>query len=108
MSDVKIMRLSTGEDIIAKIIDKSVETTKLKQPFVIIPHQQGPGKPVQLMMTLYSPYANSEEIEIKTANIVSTVEPKREILASYQQNTSRIITPKADLITETTIPTLKK
>ena len=35
MSDVKIMRLSTGEDIIAKIIDKSVETTKLKQPFVI-------------------------------------------------------------------------
>jgi len=52
------MRLSTGEDIIAKIIDRSVETTKLKQPFVIIPHQQGPGKPVQLMMTLYSPYAD--------------------------------------------------
>jgi hypothetical protein len=108
MSDVKIMRLSTGEDIIAKIIDKSVETTKLKQPFVIIPHQQGPGKPVQLMMTLYSPYAKGEEIEIKTSNIISSVDPKDEILASYQQNTSRILTPKSNLITETSIPTLGK
>jgi len=49
-----------------------------------------------------------EEVEIKTANIVSTVNPKREILASYQQNTSRILTPRSDLITETNIPTLKK
>ena len=108
MSDVKIMRLSTGEDIIAKVIDKDTEKTKLNKAFVIIPHQQGPGKPVQLMMTLYSPYADSEEIEIKTTNIVSTVNPKREILASYQQNTSKILTPKAELITETSIPTLKK
>src|SRR5210317_2591205 len=109
MSDVKILRLSTGEDVIAKVTHNlETNTVTLKQPFVIIPHQQGPGKPVQLMMTLYSPYADSEEIEIKTANIVSIVNPKREILASYQQNTSRIITPKADLITETSIPTLKK
>ena len=50
MSDVRILRLSTGEDVIAKVIDKNVETTKLNKPFVIIPHQQGPGKPVQLMM----------------------------------------------------------
>jgi len=34
------------------------------------------------------------------------VEPKKEILASYQQNTSSIFTPKSELITETKIPTL--
>ena len=103
MSDVKIMRLSTGEDIIAKIIDKSVETTKLKQPFVIIPHQQGPGKPVQLMMTLYSPYSKENSVDIKNANVISIVEPKEELLTSYQQNTSSILTSPG-LITETKIP----
>ncbi|MGA1048765.1 MAG: DUF6561 domain-containing protein [Minisyncoccia bacterium] len=105
MSDVKIMRLSTGEDIIAKVIDKDTEKTKLNKAFVIIPHQQGPGKPVQLMMTLYSPYSNSDDIEIKSQNIISMVDPKKEILSSYQQNTSSILTTPG-LITETKVPQL--
>ena len=105
MSDVKIMRLSTGEDVIAKVVDKNVETTKLNKPFVIIPHQQGPGKPVQLMMTLYSPYSKNDEVEIKSNVVVSMVEPKEEILSSYQQNTSSIVTAPG-LITETKLPKL--
>ena len=105
MLDVKIMRLSTGEDIIAKVVDKNVETVKLNKPFVIIPHQQGPGKPVQLMMTLYSPYGKTDTIEIKNQNVISMVDPKDEILKSYQQNTSSILTTPG-LITETKIPKL--
>jgi len=105
MSDVKIMRLSTGEDIIAKVVDKTAETTKLNKPFVIIPHQQGPGKPVQLMMTLYSPYSKNNVVDIKETNIISMVEPKEEILASYQQNTSSILTAPG-LITESKLPKL--
>jgi hypothetical protein len=105
MSDVKILRLSTGEDIIAKVVDSNPEFTKLNKPFVIIPHQQGPGKPVQLMMTLYSPYSKSDDVEIKTQSVISSVDPKDEILKSYKQNTSSIFTPSG-LITETKLPKL--
>ena len=35
-------------------------------------------------------------------------DPKDEILKSYEANTSKILTPKTSLITETNIPTLKK
>ena len=80
-------------------------TVSLKQPFVIIPHQQGPGKPVQLMMTLYSPYSKENTVELKDANIISMVDPKDEILSSYQQNTSSILTAPG-LITETKVPKL--
>ena len=106
MQKVKILRLSTGEDVIAKITNNSdAGKVTLKQQFVIIPHQQGPGKPVQLMMTLYSPYGKSDSVELKDQNIISIVEPKDEILKSYEQNTSSIIqTP--GLITETKIPQL--
>ena len=104
MQEVKILRLSTGEDVIAKITNNSdAGTVTLKQPFVIIPHQQGPGKPVQLMMTLYSPYGKSDSVELKDQNIISIVEPKDEILKSYEQNTSSIIQAPG-LITETKIP----
>src|SRR6056300_2062955 len=104
MSDVKILRLVTGEDVIAKISEND-QGTSLNKPFVIIPHQQGPGKPVQLMMTLYSPYSKSDDVEIKSQSIISMVDPKEEILKSYQQNTSSILTSPG-LITETKLPKL--
>jgi hypothetical protein len=102
MSDVKILRLVTGEDVIAKISENNQDTS-LNKPFVIIPHQQGPGKPVQLMMTLYSPYSKSDNVTIKNDKIISIVEPKEEILSSYQQNTSSIVTAPG-LITESKLP----
>jgi hypothetical protein len=106
MSDVKILRLTTGEDVIAKVTHNfEIDTVTLKQPFVIIPHQQGPGKPVQLMMTLYSPYSKNDTVDLKDANIISIVDPKDEILSSYQQNTSSILTAPG-LITETKLPKL--
>jgi len=106
MSDVKILRLTTGEDVIAKVTHNfDIDTITLKQPFVIIPHQQGPGKPVQLMMTLYSPYSKENSVDIKNTNVISMVDPKEEILASYQQNTSSILTAPG-LITETKLPKL--
>ena len=106
MSDVKILRLSTGEDVFAKVSQNlETNTVTLKQPFVIIPHQQGPGKPVQLMMTLYSPYSKNDTVDLKDINIISIVEPKDEILSSYQQNTSSILTTPG-LITETKVPKL--
>ena len=102
MSNVKILRLITGEDVIAKV-EENDQGLSLNKPFVIIPHQQGPGKPVQLMMTLYSPYSKSDNVTIKNDKIISIVEPKEEILSSYQQNTSSIVTAPG-LITESKLP----
>ena len=104
MSNVKILRLITGEDVIAKV-EENDQGLSLNKPFVIIPHQQGPGKPVQLMMTLYSPYSKSDNVTIKNDKVISMVEPKEEILSSYQQNTSSIVTAPG-LITESKLPKL--
>ena len=105
MSEVKVLRLSTGEDVIAKV-DSGSEYHTLEKPFVIIPTQSAPGQPVQLMMTPYMPYADEDKITIAQDKVVTTVKPKKEILASYQKNTSSILTPNAELITETKVPKL--
>ena len=106
MQEVKILRLSTGEDVIAKVGEND-QGVSLKNPFVIIPQQSAPGKPISLMMSLYNAFGKSDTVTISKDKIVFQTDPKEEILKSYETNTSKILTPKTSLITETSIPSLK-
>jgi hypothetical protein len=105
MQEVKLLRLSTGEDIIAKVGEND-QGVSLHKPFVIIPQQSAPGQPIQLMMSLYNAFGKSDTITISKDKIVFTTEPKDDLVKSYEQNTSRILQPKAGLITENTVPKL--
>ena len=105
MQEVKILRLSTGEDVIAKVGEND-QGVSLHKPFVIIPQQSAPGQPIQLMMSLYNAFGKSDTITIAQDKIVFQTDPKDDILKSYEQNTSRILQPKAGLITENSVPKL--
>ena len=104
MKNVMVIRLQTGEDIIAEVSGENGDVIMLKKAFVIIPMQSKPGQPVQLMMTPYMPYSADDVISIAIDKIVTQVKPKKDILAAYQQNTSSIITADKGLITETKLP----
>jgi hypothetical protein len=87
MSEVKIFRLSTGEDVIGqKLENNNIESTQIKQPFVIVPMQSKPGGPVSLALTPYSPYSVEDTVIIKNNNIVTEVSPKVDIKNSYNQH----------------------
>jgi|SRR6056300_903364 len=106
MSEVKIVRMSTGEDVISTVDKDSVGNYTMKKPFVIVPTQSAPGQPVKLMLTPYMPYADDDKITISADKVVTSVRPKKDILDSYNQNTSSILTPSKELISETKIPKL--
>ena len=103
-SEILLVRLMTGEDVIGKIT-KNEKTITVEKGFVIIPTQAAPGKPVQLMMSLYNAFGKSDTITLSKDKIVFMTDPKDEILKSYEQNTSRII-QSPGLITETKVPKL--
>ena len=103
MSDVKLLRLSTGEDIIAKVGENDGGIS-LNKPFVIIPQQKGPGQPIQLMMSLYNAFGKSDTITIDQDKVVFMTDPKDDIKSNYEANTSKIITKPSGLITETKLP----
>jgi len=87
MTDVKIFRLSTGEDVIGQKLEESNENLiHIKQAFVIVPMQSKPGGPVQLALTPYMPYAEGDVIVLKTANIITEAEPKLDITNSYNSH----------------------
>ena len=103
MNEVKIMRLTTGEDVIAKVGEND-QGVSLNKPFVIIPQQKGPGQPIQLMMSLYNAFGKSDTITIDQDKVVFMTEPKDDIKSNYEANTSNIITKPSGLITETKLP----
>ena len=113
MEQVKILRLTTGEDVIAKVSEPDNNkasltpqaSVSLNKAFVIIPQQTAPGKPIQLMMSLYNAFGKNDTITLDKDKIVFMTDPKDDILKSYEQNTSRIIKAPG-LITENTVPKL--
>ena len=104
MNEVKILRLTTGEDVIAKVGEND-QGVSLNKAFVIIPQQTGPGKPIQLIMSLYNAFGKNDTITLDKDKIVFMTDPKDDILKSYEQNTSRIIKAPG-LITENAVPKL--
>ena len=105
MADVKLYRLTTGEDVIGKtkeeIFDESGNSTHviIEKPYVIIPQQEAPGKPVTLGFHAYIPYGKCDEVTFKQDNIVTSVEPNDELRKTYQANTGGIVEVEKQLIT---------
>lgn len=105
MADVNLFRLTTGEDIIGKVkeelFDENGISTHvvLEKPFVIIPQQEAPGKPVTLGFHSYIPYGKCDEVIFKNENIITSVQPNDELKKTYQQNTGGIVEVEKQLIT---------
>ena len=97
---IRLYRLTSGEDVIGTPVDSDkANHLALKKPYVLIPMQGQPGKPMQIGFHLYIPYTKDEIIHIKEANIITETTPDDKMIGAYQQNTGQIVTPKSKIIT---------
>ena len=77
MTDVKLLRLTTGEDIVAEVTNQDYadnggkSVTTIKKPFVLIPMGQNPGasQESKLYFSPFIPFAENEEFDIKEEKI---------------------------------------
>ena len=90
MSKVEIVRLSTGEEIVAKVTENEDSYT-LKNPAILIPAGRD-----QLAFGQWLPYADIEDgIEINKKYIVFVVEPMTELANQYSSSFgSGIVVPE--------------
>ena len=86
-------RLSDSSEIIAKVISTDSTSTTISNPFSLIPTQQG----VQLLPAMMSA-ATGKNVTINTNNITMYVETNKDVIASYIQASTGIVTaPKGIL-----------
>ena len=81
--DVKLLRLTTGEDIVAELLYADPSITTIKKPFVLIPMAQNPGS----------------NTETKEEHIITVNDPKSEIKDNYLQYVGAIVPVEKKVIT---------
>lgn len=100
MTDVKLLRLTTGEDVVAEVTFSDDVTTTIKKPFVLIPmaKNQSSGEETRLFFSPFIPFAENEEMIIKEENIITINEPKSEIRDNYLQYIGAIVPVEKKII----------
>ena len=105
MADIKLLRLTTGEDIVAEVTNQeyadNVKTvTRIKKPFVLIPMAQNPGasQESKLYFSPFIPFAENEEFNIKEENIITVNEPKTDIRDNYLNYVGAIVPVEKKII----------
>tara|TARA_R110000824_G_scaffold165537_1_gene342135 strand:- start:1011 stop:1334 length:324 start_codon:yes stop_codon:yes gene_type:complete len=104
MSDVKLIRLTTGEELVAKITEQTPDTYLIKNPAILIPAGRD-----QLAFGQWLPYANIKDgLEIKKKSVVFITEPMEELYNQYSTSFgSGIVVPGKGPIVGSPPPALK-
>lgn len=89
--NVKLIRMSSGEDVIAEVVNHDDNSLTLKNGIVGVPTQQG-----TLSFVAWSPMISKEvkDITVSTKFVVYVAEAAEEIVSQYEQMYSPITTPE--------------
>ena len=93
--NVKLIRMWSGEDIIADLVGDLTDTIVIRNPIVAIPAGQG-----QMGFAPWSPLLKEKNIDVEVTKkyVVYVNEPQEDIADQYQQMFSTIQTPSKKLI----------
>lgn len=88
--NVKLIRMWSGEDVIADLVGDNDDTISVVNPIVAIPAGQG-----QMGFAPWSPLlkGKGEEIKVKKSYVVYIAETQEDIVDQYTQMFSTIATP---------------
>jgi hypothetical protein len=86
MKEVKLFRLNSGEEVIAKVMEAcgyyhKSDTWLIKAPAILIP--VGNGK---LGMAPWLPYCDTDSLELPAKAIAFIAEPKIQLINDYNEN----------------------
>ena len=87
--EIRLIRLTSGEEILATIYSKNKNYTTVIKPVLLIPNKDKIG---------FMPYLSYSDIdihglEIKEEHIMFNVQPTEELLGNYIRMTSSVATP---------------
>lgn len=94
MSNVKLFKLVTGEEILAEVVSKpslASDGYVLKNCIRIVYYDTGKG--VSTGFAPFLPMSADEQISLKNSSVLVEVTPKDEVLAEYTRIFSGIVIP---------------
>ena len=91
---VKLIRMWSGEDVIADIVEENTDSVVITDPIVAVPSQeQG-----RIAFAPWSPLLQKDKIEVTKKYIVYIGDPQAEIVEQFNQMFGKISKPTKKLI----------
>ena len=91
---VKLIRMWSGEDVIADIVEENTDSVVITDPIVAVPAQeQG-----RIAFAPWSPLLQKDKIEVTKKYIVYIGDPQAEIVEQFNQMFGKISKPTKKLI----------
>ena len=97
MSNVLILKLSTGEEVIGRIVNESDDTYQIEFGLLLNYQLQDEGK-IAFGFLPYSPLSNKDK-RINKSHVVWSAEPADGLKDAYNKATGQIMTPSDKIIT---------
>ena len=91
---IKLIRMWSGEDVIADITKEDTDSITITDPIVAVPSQQ----PGQIAFAPWSPLLQKDQIEVTRKYLVYIGDPQPDIIEQYNTMFSKISTPTKKLI----------
>ena len=92
---IKLLRLVSGEELIAEVVNSSEDSYTLKYAIVMIP--AGEGKIGFMPWMLYTKAADG--VTIRKQDVMFVVDPIEDLIDQFRQARSGISTPPKGIIT---------
>jgi hypothetical protein len=92
---VKLIRMTTGEDVVASIVEDTSDTISIKDPIVAVPAGNN-----QLGFAPWSPILSDDvdKITVEKKFIIFISDVKSEVIDHYTKMFSRVIVPDSKII----------
>ena len=91
---VKLIRMWSGEDVIADIVEETTDSIVITDPIVAVPSQQQG----QIGFAPWSPLLQKDKLEVTKKYLVYIGEPQAEIIEQYNTMFGKLSTPTKKLI----------
>ena len=91
---VKLIRMWSGEDVIADIVEENTDSVVITDPIVAVPSQQD-GR---IAFAPWSPLLQKDKIEVTKKYIVYIGDPQEEIIEQYNSMFGKLSAPTKKLI----------
>ena len=91
---VKLIRMWSGEDVIADIVEETTDSIVITDPIVAVPSQQQG----QIGFAPWSPLLQKDKLEVTKKYIVYIADPQEEIIEQYNSMFSKLSKPTKKLI----------
>ena len=100
MSDVKLVRLISGEEVVAEVDELEDGSIKLTNPVVVrmIPPETQDGEP-RLVQSPLLTLSQDKEITLNSMGFVFTCTPIKQLVEHHKQMFGNIIVPEKGIIT---------